>query len=335
MIPCLLIVVGTVLLDRCLGDPAYSLHPVRLIGRSIQILEPVFRSLPLPEFWEGTAFTLSILVLWEGILVLCVRITSLSYPMKYLFSLYLLYSCIALRDLSTHVSAVTRSLREGDLIKSQTALQRIVGRDTRILDKDGIYRATIETVSEALVDGFLSPLFYFSLFALLGYASHRPCLYGLMGTLGYRIINTLDSMIGYKSDSYLYFGRFAARLDDIVNFIPARLSIVFLSLGAWALKLNVSSAVDTTWRYRHCSASPNAGYPESFVAGALNIQLGGPVRYPFGLVEKPWIGNGTTPLSVEIVEKSLRLVTLAGYIATGLLTLALWLTPYVMDLSGL
>ena len=335
MIPCLLILMGAVFLDRCFGDPIYPVHPVRLIGRSIRILEPIFRSVPLPEFWEGAAFTLTILICWESILFFSFKITSFALPMASLFSLYLLYSCIALRDLSTHVTEVIRPLREGNLPQSRRALQKIVGRDTHALDKDGIYRATIETVSEALVDGFLSPIFYFSLFALLGHAYRQPCLLGLMGALGYRIINTLDSMIGYKSDVYLYFGRFAARLDDIANFIPARLSIVFLLLAAWVLNLNVLTAVDITCRDRHHSASPNAGYPESFVAGALDIQLGGPVLYPFGLVEKPWMGNGTTPLSIEIVEKSLRLITLAGYIATGLFALALYLVPTAMGLPGL
>ena len=335
MIPCALLLICAVILDRLIGDPPYTGHPVRLIGRSIQILESLFRARIPNAFLGGTVLTLLALAFWETLLFLAMEAAFLYKPLGVLFSLYLLYSCIALRDLATHVSHVTKELSKGNLQKSREALQKIVGRDTQVLDEKGVLKATIETVSEALVDGFLSPIFYFSVFSLIGYLFQMPCLYGLMGVLGYRIINTLDSMIGYKNERYFQFGKFAARLDDIVNFVPARLSLLFLFLSVWLLKLDVASAIKTTRRDRFCSASPNAGHPESFVAGALHITLGGPVHYPFGLVDKPEIGNGTTPLTIETVSQSLKIVTLAGYLSAALMALALLLTPFAINLPGL
>ena len=295
-------------------------------------MEKAIRARDIPDAWGGFSLTLIVLFFWEGLLVILVRVSFFYTPIRFLFSLFVLYSCIAMRDLAHHVRPVMALLERGEIQKSRDALQMIVGRDTSVLNEEGIIRATIETIAEGLIDGFLSPVFYFSFFSLVGYSFHQPCLCGLAGALGYRIINTLDSMIGYKSETYFHFGRFAARLDDVVNFIPARLSLLFLFVGAWLLKMDAASGLESAIKYRLCSSSPNAGHPESFVAGVFHIQLGGLARYPFGEVKKPIIGDGSSRMTPETVQQTLRLVTVSGYLAVGFTSLFLGISPFVKDL---
>ncbi len=330
MITCSLLLITAVTIDAFLGDPAYPFHPVRLIGKSIQLLEPIFRKIPVPEFLQGAFFVLLVLGIWEGVLLGLFRLLSVAAPVVTLFALFVLYSSFALRDLTHHIHPVIRALEQGDMAGARENLQKIVGRDTAVLDRPGILRAAIETAAEGYVDGFLSPVFWFALFSVLGAALGKsPCLFGILGVLGYRIINTLDSMIGYKSEKYLYFGRFAARLDDWVNFVPARLSILFLFLAAWLTGKDAGKGLESVVKFRHCAASPNAGHPESFVAGAFHIRLGGPVQYPFGRVEKPFMGDGDQAPTPETLRQVTRLITLSGYLAAGIIALFLGFFPHI------
>ncbi len=335
MFPCALILILAIALDLMIGDPAYPAHPVRLIGWSIQGLEKGIRRQKLPDFWGGVLLTLTLIFLSVGLaLILDALAFSLRPSLGFLFTLYVLYSCIALRDLSRHVRPILEAIDGGNIGQARNALQRIVGRDTRVLDETGVIRATIETIAEGLVDGFLSPIFYFSIFSLAGFTLDHPCLAGMAGALGYRVINTLDSMIGYKNEIYLYFGRFAAKLDDVVNYVPARLSVLLLFIGAWFLKMDAPAGLSSTLSYRHCASSPNAGYPESFVAGVLRTTLGGPVLYPFGEVKKPTIGDGTTPLTTHSIRHTLRLITLTGLLSGLIMALFLWISPMALSLFG-
>lgn len=330
MLICAILLLAAVLTDALLGDPSYALHPVRLIGGTIQKLEASFRSLPVSEFLAGALFTLTVLGIWGGAWAFAYRLLQGVEPIRFLCALFVLYSCLALRDLARHIHPVLDALDQGDRSLARKELQKIVGRDTSVLDEAGILQAALETAAEGFVDGFLSPVFWFALFSLLGRALDTPpCLIGIAGALGYRIINTLDSMIGYKSNRYLFFGRFAARLDDVVNFVPARLSVLFLFLSAWLLKTDAGSGLETVVRHRHHAASPNAGYPESFVAGALHVRVGGPIQYPFGRVDKPFIGDGTRAPSPETVRRATRLVTLAGYLSAGFTAFFLSLLTYL------
>ncbi len=329
MLTCALLLIVAVALDAVLGDPAYGLHPVRLIGRTIQRLEPPLRKVPVPEFWKGALLVLLVLALWEGLSILLYEILS-PFPLRLLFTLFIVYSCFALRDLTRHILPVISALEGNRIPEAREQLQKIVGRDTTVLNRPGIIRAAIETAAEGFVDGFLAPIFWYALFAIIGGSlSIAPCLSGLTGILGYRVINTLDSMIGYKNERYLLFGRFAAKLDDVVNFIPARLSILFLFLSAWLLGKDAGNGLESTVKYHAHAASPNAGYPESFVAGAFHIRLGGPVQYPFGKVDKPWIGDGALEPTPDIVREVTRLITLSGYLAAVSLALSSWVTPIV------
>jgi adenosylcobinamide-phosphate synthase len=223
MLTCVLLLIAAVVIDAFLGDPAYSLHPVRLIGRSIERLEATIREIDPPLFLGGILLTLIILSLWEALLLIFLKYLP-GLPLKLLLSLYVIYSSFALRDLTRHIRPVLNALDGEDIIGARRRLQMIVGRDTNVLDRQGILRAAVETAAEGFVDGFLAPIFWYALSALIGGMFFQaPCIFGVSGIWGYRIINTLDSMIGYRNKRYLYFGRFAARLDDIVNFIPARL----------------------------------------------------------------------------------------------------------------
>ena len=329
MILCAFLLIIAVILDRLIGDPTYSWHPVRLVGRFVHLLEKVIRSTNIPDLSGGILLTLLTLFFWESVLILLAKVFFLTPVTGFTFTLFILYSCVALRDLARHVIPIISLLKKGDLEKGRSALQMIVGRDTSVLDREGMIRATIETISEGLVDGFLSPVFYFCIFSLAGYPFHQPCLIGIAGGLFYRIINTLDSMIGYKNVSYFHFGRFAAKLDDIMNYIPARMSILFLFLGAWSLKMDETAGLAHTVAYHSFSASPNAGYPESFTSGALHVQLGGPTRYPYGLVEKPFIGEDGPAATPETIHQSLKLITISGYLATGVMASFLLISPFV------
>ncbi len=325
---CALLLIFAVLIDRWLGDPPYSYHPVRLLGLAIQGSEKLLRRLPLPDFWAGTLLTAGILILGCGIVVSIAVLLSFFPPLQWLFALYIIYSSIALEDLRRHVRAVVIALEEQNLEKSRFLLQKIVGRNTNVLDADGIARAAIETTAEGFVDGFFAPIFWYTLSCMLG--SHlfdAPLMAGLAGVFGYRIINTLDSMIGYKSETYLFFGRAAAKLDDIINFLPARLSILPLFLGAWLRGDDAAKGLEHVEKFRLHAASPNAGHPESFYAGVLHIRLGGPVVYPFGTADKPFIGEGSLSPTPDMIRHALRLTSLSGYLATGVMAFLLVAFP--------
>jgi len=322
---CGLLLIAAVILDRFLGDPPYRFHPVRLMGKTIQTLERVIRSWAFPALWGGVLLVAASLAIWMGGLLFLYAILAVSDAAVWLLTLYLVYSCIAFRDLVHHVRPIIFAVKGNDLETARKLLQRVVGRDTTVLDWTGIIRAAVETTAESLVDGFLSPIFWFFAAAaagsLLGFS---PCVSGGLGVAGYRIINTLDSMVGYRNDRYILFGRFAARLDDVVNFIPARLSLLFLFFAARVLKMDARAGLRTARRDRLRGTSPNAAHPESFVAGALHIQLGGPTRYPFGETMKPYLGPANSPPRLPAIEASLRLVSVSGYLAALVFSLTLW-----------
>lgn len=331
---CSILLICSVILDRVIGDPSYQWHPVRLIGKTIRLLEGLIRNSGIPDIWGGILLTVITLFVWETLLFFLFRAASFYKSIGFLFSLFVLYSCIALQDIVKHVRPLISALENSDIKKSRELLQKVVGRDTSALNELGIIKAAIETISEGFVDGFLSPVFWFSIFSLIGYASiGQSCLLGLAGVLGYRIVNTLDSMIGYRSETYFRFGRFAARLDDVANFIPARLSILFLFLGSWLLRWDAAAGLESTIRYRLQASSPNAGHPESFVAGVFHIRLGGLTRYPFGEVKKPIIGDGDSRPTIETVRQVLRLVTISGYLAAGIFFIFLYVLPLIRPLD--
>ncbi len=281
-------------LDLLLGDPYWLPHPVRLLGKEIEALEvkllgskrgatdePVTGLSPKEQLGRGMLLVALVLVgtglvsgaLWAG-----------AYRIHPLVGVatesLLIYQMLAVKCLGTESGKVCRALQEGDVEKARQAVSMLVGRDTALLDEEGIARAAVETVAENTSDGAIAPI----LCAALG----GPLLLFL-----YKAVNTMDSMVGYKNQRYLYFGRAAARLDDGVNFIPARISAL-LMLGA-CLADPKKYSVKNGWRIfkrdRYCHASPNSAHTEAVCAGALGIRLGGDASYFGRVVSKPVIGD--------------------------------------------
>ena len=285
-----------VTLDMLLGDPLWLPHPVRWMGRAIAWLEPRFRGLTLKPLLSGALMaTLLVSSVWL-ICLLLVRVAAAVHPAAgILVQAVMIYVCISARSLADAALAVGNALGHSGLGAARQAVSMIVGREADRLDERGVTRAAIETVAENLVDGVVSPLF----FAVLG---------GAPLAMAYKMVNTLDSMVGYKNDRYLLFGRFAARMDDVANFIPARLAVPFIALAAQLLNGRGRATMDTAFRDGRAHASPNAGYPEAAFAGALGLWMGGPNHYHGRLVNKPVIGIGFAEARPVHIRQACRLM---------------------------
>ena len=319
-----IILIGFIL-DLVLGDPVYRFHPIRLIGNCIACLEKIFRIIG----WNGKPGGI-VLAALTTILVLFVYtavntfFSSLHPWVSFLFNLYVTYSCLALGDLLNHVKPVIRSLEKGDIILTRKEVARIVGREVDSLDEPGVGRAAVETMAENFVDGFLSPLFWFLVGGLVSFLFSEPSIsIALCFMLLFKVASTLDSMVGYKDSAYVEFGWAGARFDDLMNFIPARVSIFVLFLGAWATGLKPLQGVKVAIRDRLKHDSPNAGHAESFVAGALGIRLGGPTKYPGGLKKKPWLGDGTPIVGPPHIYRTISLI-----VGTAWLSVFTLLSPF-------
>lgn len=293
-------------LDALFGDPLSGNHPVVWIGRLISLCDRFLRK------GKGDLFT--------GFLtVIIVCFFSSGIPSLVLYLLYVfagkIVSCIAAsllcwqmiaaRDLVRESMKVFYALEQEDLPGAIRAVSMIVGRDTASLDEKGVIRAAVETVAENTSDGVTAPLFYMALL-------------GIPGIFFYKAVNTMDSMIGYKNEKYLFFGRTAAKLDDVLNFLPARITAVFMTAAAFLLPGNDGAAGFRMFlRDRKKSSSPNAGCTEAVTAGALHIQLLGPAFYFGKRVEKPFIGNPDREPEKEDIRRACVLMY-----ATSVLMLA-------------
>ena len=317
------------ILDLLIGDPEYPLHPVRLLGRMISFLEKWLFKSGLNGFTGGVILLLSVVVLSflpVAILFYCFAFVH-SYAQMFLL-IYVFYSSFALRDLFRHPARITRQMKAGEIVAAKEELQMIVGRDVKYLDENGIARATIESISESLVDSLISPFFWFTVGYLLGLVTAiNPPLAAVSAALVYRCVNTLDSMVGYKNEKYLQFGKASARSDDFFNFLPARLSLFFLSLAALLSGNDALNAWKIGWRDRLKHKSPNAGHPEAAMAGALKVKLGGPTRYSFGLVEKPFLGSEFAQPDYCQIKKSIIIACLTAFLAFSAFSLILILVP--------
>ena len=276
----LLALILAVALDFAMGDPHWLPHPVRWMGKAIEQLEPRFRALQLDLRLAGGLMAVLLVVSVWLVSLLTVLLAGIIHPgIDILVQAIMLFTCISARGLADAAREVGQALGQSGLDAARRAVAMIVGREVDRLDETGVTRAAVETVAENLVDGVISPIF----FMVIG---------GAPLAMAYKMVNTLDSMIGYKNDRYLDFGRFAARLDDVANFIPARLSVPLIALAARLLGDNWRSALTVARQDGRAHASPNAGYPEAAFAGALGMWMGGPNVYHGRVVEKPTIGRG-------------------------------------------
>lgn len=300
-------ILSAVILDRLIGDPRWFPHPVKGIGRLALWLEaPIRRQVPNP-LWAGILTAGIVLgvtfLLTAGLL----RVAGLIHPMAAgLASVLLIYSGIAASDLVKHSRDVYRELLNQDLIRAREKVSMICGRDADRLDEAGIVRATVESVAENMVDGVTAPLF----FAVIG---------GPVGIMLYKAVNTLDSTFGYKNERYARFGWASARLDDVVNFLPSRLTGILVPVGALILGMRADCARRVFLRDRRKHPSPNAGQTEAAVAGALGLQLGGLSYYGGVPSEKPTLGDPIENPTADHIERANRLMLVTSGLFLGFL----------------
>ena len=298
------------LLDLLLGDPEGFPHPVVRMGRAISWMERRLRRLfpatPRGERCAGlilaTALPLMTVALSAGAIALAGRVhPALRFVLEVLWSWQALAMCCLRRE----SESVRRYLNAGDLPGARKAVGRIVGRDTERLDAAGVARAAVETVAENFSDGEIAPLFYL----LLG---------GAPLALGYKAVNTMDSMVGYKNERFLHFGRAAAKLDDAANFLPARISALLLILAAPLCHLDGRAALRVWRRDRRKHASPNSAQTEAAMAGALGLKLLGPASYFGKPVAKPWIGDEKRPIEPGDIRRANRLMYVSGVLGLAI-----------------
>ncbi|HCY85388.1 MAG TPA: cobalamin biosynthesis protein CobD [Desulfobacteraceae bacterium] len=305
------IVAAAVALDLLAGDPRWLPHPIIWMGNAISRVEPAARRMISDPFRAGLVFAVGLIAAVWGISAAAIALAAAIHPLFAVgIQILMLFYCFSARSLAGAAMDVARPLVAGDLSCARTMVGYIVGRETRELDREGITRAAVETVAENFVDGFLSPL----CFALV---------FGVPGAMAYKMINTLDSMVGYKNDTYILFGRAAARIDDMANLIPARLSVPLIALAAGLLSpRRGKQALFTALTQGRNHKSPNAGFPEAAFAGALEVRMGGPNVYHGKRVEKPYIGGAFGEPEPEKIGQACDLMLLAallGALIAGLL----------------
>lgn len=302
------------LLDLAFGDPRWLYHPIRLIGNLIAWAEKPFRAaFPKSEKGElaaGTFFAVFVVAVSTAVPAILLALASrLSSWLVFALEVFWSFQILAAKSLKSESMKVYAALKEGDLPKARKAVSMIVGRDTQKLTEEGVAKAAVETVAENSSDGVIAPL----LFLALG----GPAL-GFF----YKAVNTLDSMVGYKNDTYLYFGRFSAKLDDVLNFIPSRISGLLLVLASPLAGLSMKGAWKIFQRDRRNHASPNSAQTEAAAAGALGVQLAGDAYYFGKLYKKPTIGDPLRPVEYEDIRRVNRLMYAAVCLALVLVVLA-------------
>lgn len=302
--------IGGFLLDLLLGDPMWLPHPVRLIGKLIEGTEKLLRGnkfIPASEcnelqkkreLFKGVLLVLIVIfctIFLAGGLLFLAR--CISPACEFLVEVIMTYQILAAKSLKTESMKVYHCLKSGDLPAAREAVSMIVGRDTAELSAEGVAKAAIETVAENTSDGVIAPMLYLFLGGpVLGFF--------------YKAVNTMDSMVGYKNERYLYFGRAAAKLDDVLNFLPSRLSAWLMILAAFLSGKEFDGKHAYQIYRRDCRkhASPNSAQTESVCAGALGICLAGDARYFGKLVKKPFIGDALRPVEAEDIKRVNRLM---------------------------
>lgn len=291
------------ILDLILGAPYSFPHPVKYIGRLISFLEKKFFSTKINRLLAGF---ITFVVVAFGTYFITMLIVNISYNINNYFGIIvesmLVYTILSARCLGDEAMKVYRKIKNYNLSDSRTALSYIVGRDTSELSFADITRAVIETVAENTVDGVLTPIF---------------CLVvgGVPFAMMFKAVSTLDSMIGYRNERYELFGKVSARADDVFNFIPARLSTIFFVIASILLRLDTLNSIKICIRDRKNHLSPNCAYPESLVAGALQIKLGGDHYYAGKLVKKPTIGDEIRTVYDDDIVKAVRMLHVVTLIA--------------------
>ncbi|WP_419725496.1 adenosylcobinamide-phosphate synthase CbiB [Terrisporobacter petrolearius] len=297
-------------LDLIIGDPYSFPHPVRFIGKLISFVEKQIRKIATSE----KALKIAGFFLWFVVVGVTLGSTSIVLRLfqfnkiaYFLANSILIYTTLATKCLKDESKKIYKVLKTGDLDKSRIQLSYIVGRDTTNLSEKEIVRATVETVAENTVDGIIAPLFY-------GFIGGAPL------AMAYKAINTLDSTVGYKNDKYYYLGFASAKIDDIANYIPARLGVILLSIGSLFVGFYFKDALKIGIRDRKNHKSPNCAFSEGAVAGALGIQLGGTNVYFGKEVYKPTIGDKKREIEIEDIVRTNKIMYSSSIISIIIFT---------------
>lgn len=329
----LFIPVTAYILDTLLGEPNAKIHPVCRLGNTALFLEqkklPALQN-PSWQFLYGIACT-SLLILLFAVLPLLVFCVLKKYCLYYaddfyaffafIFACFILYLCIAPKSLVQHVEAVQKELQKNNIAEAQKKLSYIVGRNTNKMNEHDIIRASIESLAENSLDSTLAGFFWFC----LGYVffSYEGAIFFV---LLHRIINTLDAMWGKKNEKYFYFGKFPARFDDVLNYLPARLSFYFILLACFFIKeCDYKNAYTIGKKYRNKHASPNSAWAEAPYAGALNLKLAGPVYYGDFFCDYPYLGEGSLEAKQTHLETALKIFQYSIFICLVFCTVFLFL----------
>ncbi len=272
---------GGVAIDVAVGDPHWLPHPIRALGAAISKTEGPWRSVGLPLGLAGAGHTICIVALATGVV----------WATLPWLNIYWIWSLLAIRSLDKESGDVVRHLAAGDIVTARAKLSMIVGRDTADLDEAAVLRAVLETVSENFSDAVVAPLFWLA-------------IAGPAGLAGYKAVSTLDSMVGYKNERYRDFGTAAARLDDALNYVPARLSTLLLAAAAAPLRLHWKGVLRIAARDAASQPSPNSGYPEAAFAGALAVRLGGMSFYSGVPSHKAFLGDDLRPIDLSVYKEA-------------------------------
>ncbi len=301
------------ILDLIFGDPYWLPHPIRfigsLIGKTEKLVRKCFKSTPKSLVAGGAVLVILILAVSSLVPLLLLYLLYRSIPwLGFAAESIMCYQILATKCLKTESMRVYHSLKNKDLKEARYNVSMIVGRDTDNLDEAGVARAAVETVAENTSDGVIAPMIYLAVGGpVLGFF--------------YKAVNTMDSMIGYKNDTYLYFGRAAAKLDDLVNYIPARISASLMIMACPFAGLDLKGAIRIYRRDKRNHASPNSAQTEAVCAGAMGLKLAGDAYYFGKLHKKPTIGDDTRPIEAEDIKRVNRLLYAVSFLAVILLIL--------------
>ncbi len=302
-------------LDLMIGDPAFFLHPVKILGRIISWWEKRVMPKVNKPLWQrvaGLIFTLSILLAtYFGTMLLISGVRNVSELLFWLLNVYLISTTLTTKGLKNTAEVLRTLLSEGKIEKARKILKDLVGRDTGTLQTEDMVRATIESVAENTTDGIVAPLFY----AFIG---------GAPLAMVYRAVNTMDSMLGYRSPPYLYWGWASARMDDVLNYLPARIIYILMPVAALLLGKSTKNSIRIMLRDGKKHPSPNSGIPEAAMAGALRVQLGGFSIYKGRREFRPYLGDAIRELSPSIVGECVE-ITYVVSILMVITCLIMWL----------
>ena len=292
------------ILDLIFGDPQNIIHPVQIIGKIISLGEKILlkeKSGSRYKFFAGIILNIFVVSITYGLTCLIYKSSKISGVFT-LIEIYLMYTVFSVNSLAREGNRVYNILKEGNIEKARKDLSYLVSRDTETMDEKMIIRSTMETISENTVDGIVAPMFYM----FLG---------GLPLAMTYKAINTLDSMVGYKNEKYMDFGKFSAKIDDVANFIPARITGVLIVAASMILRYNYKNSLKMFIRDRKNHSSPNSAHAEASVAGALGVQFGGRVSYFGKEADKPTIGDKIKDFELEDIKKNIKIMYAASFLS--------------------